>query len=119
MPALRKTCCCLMAALLAWNALLHLTAAGGDAVAEARLIVEKYGGKFFQDNFEKSVTVTWETGASLVTDAAIQEMVPALAKVKELKSLFLGGAKITDVSLKELAQLRQLQHVDLQNTKVT
>jgi Leucine-rich repeat (LRR) protein len=42
-----------------------------------------------------------------------------LAKLDQLKELFLYSTKVTDLGLKELVALKQLRELNLEETKVT
>ena len=53
--------------------------------------------------------------ATKITDAGLKEV----AKLQELKKLFLFKNQITDASLKELAKLKKLKFLSLANTQVT
>ena len=50
-----------------------------------------------------------------ITDAALKEV----AKLKQLNFLALNLTQITDAGLKEVAKLKQLRFVNLEDTKVT
>ena len=54
-------------------------------------------------------------GTKKVTDAGLKEV----AKLKQLKGLYLEGTDITDVGLKEVAKLKQLNFLALNLTQIT
>ena len=54
-------------------------------------------------------------GTKKVTDAGLKEV----AKLKQLKGLYLEGTEITDAGLKEVAKLKQLNFLALNLTQIT
>ena len=87
-----------------------------EAEDKAVQAIEKLGGKVTRD--EKAVgrpVVEVDLFNRQVADADLKE----LAQLKQLQSLNLHCTEVTDAGLKELAALKQLQSLNLVGTKVT
>ena len=76
--------------------------------------LKKPEGKLTKTYLEK-VTRLILNGTKKVTDAGLKEV----AKLTQLKGLYLEGTEITDAALKEVAKLKQLRFINLEDTKVT
>jgi len=95
---------------------------GRCRVAEMDSIIEeairnelkKPEGKLTKTYLEK-VTRLILNGTKKVTDAGLK----GVAKLKQLKGLYLEGTEITDAALKEVAKLKQLNFLALNLTQIT
>ena len=76
--------------------------------------LKKPEGKLTKTYLEK-VTRLILNGTKKVTDAGLK----GVAKLKQLKGLYLEGTEITDAGLKEVAKLKQLKVLGLLNTRIT
>ena len=76
--------------------------------------LKKPEGKLTKAYFEK-VTRLILNGTKKVTDAGLK----GVAKLKQLKGLYLEGTEITDAGLKEVAKLKQLNFLALNLTQIT
>ena len=76
--------------------------------------LKKPKGKLTKVYFEK-VTRLNLNGTKKVTDAGLK----GVAKLKQLKGLYLEGTEITDAALKEVAKLKQLNFLALNLTQIT
>src|SRR5436189_124633 len=84
--------------------------------ASAVKAVEKLGGKVTRDDkLPGKPVIGVNLGGTKVTDVDLKE----LAEVKQVTAVNLGGTKVTDVGLKELKDLKQLTTLNLGGTKVT
>ena len=87
-----------------------------DSIVEEAIRKElrKPKGKLTKVYFEK-VTRLILNGTKKVTDAGLK----GVAKLKQLKGLYLEGTEITDATLKEVAKLKQLNFLALNLTQIT
>ena len=76
--------------------------------------LKKPEGKLTKVYLEK-VTRLILNGTKKVTDAGLK----GVAKLKQLKGLYLEGTEITDAALKEVAKLKQLNFLALNLTLIT
>ena len=76
--------------------------------------LKKPEGKLTKTYLEK-VTRLILNGTKKVTDAGLKEV----AKLTQLKGLYLEGTEITDVALKEVAKLKHLNFLALNLTQIT
>ncbi len=76
--------------------------------------LKKPEGKLTKTYLEK-VTRLILNGTKKVTDEGLEEV----AKLKQLKGLYLEGTEITDAGLKEVAKLKQLNFLALNLTLIT
>ena len=76
--------------------------------------LKKPEGKLTKTYLEK-VTRLILNGTKKVTDAGLKEV----AKLKQLKGLYLEGTEITDAGLKEISKLKQLNFLALNLTQIT
>ena len=76
--------------------------------------LKKPEGKLTKTYLEK-VTRLILNGTKKVTDAGLKEV----AKLTQLKGLYLEGTEITDAALKEVAKLKQLNFLALNLTQIT
>ena len=90
--------------------------AADEAEDRAIATIKKLGGKFERDEKKADKPVVRvDIARKDVASAALRE----LAALKQLQTLFLDGAKVTDAGLKELAGLTQLQTLGVALTEVT
>ena len=76
--------------------------------------LKKPEGKLTKTYLEK-VTRLILNGTKKVTDAGLKEV----AKLKQLKGLYLEGTEITDAGLKEVVKLKHLNFIALNLTQIT
>ena len=76
--------------------------------------LKKPEGKLTKKYLEE-VTRLVLNGTKKVTDGGLKEV----AKLKQLKGLYLEGTEITDAGLKEVAKLKQLNFLALNLTQIT
>ena len=89
--------------------------------ADEKLIVEKAvrkklkkpEGELTEADLE-NVTALW-LGGTKITDAGLKDV----AKVQQLRYLYLFDTKITDAGLKDVAKLQKLIYLDLSDTQIT
>ena len=89
---------------------------GMDSIVEEAIRKElrKPIGKLTKVYFEQVARLILN-GTKKVTDAGLK----GVAKLKQLKGLYLEGTEITDATLKEVAKLKQLNFLALNLTEIT
>src|SRR5947208_10389805 len=107
-----------MRTMLVGAVMLLACLSGAARADEASAVeaVEKLGGKVTRDDkLPGKPVIGVNLNHSKVTDASLKE----LKDLKQLTTLILTGTQVTDAGLKELADLKQLTSLNLGYTKVT